>query len=178
MKSIAINEQAHKEIKALCKTLEVNIGEFVQYSVQYFKRTGIDPGKSDNENPHKALKELSKRVEQIIGVIKTQEQDKINPLLDTIMMLVRRAELMLNEAPKETTFKTVLTRMEDIMEEDQKHHSEQLKAQHKYYTESIEKLLKNYDQINSKGTKKLDEMAVALTAIQSVIETKLGKKIF
>ena len=174
MKTVSINEPTHKELKALCKTHKKSIVEFMQFGVLYFKQTGIDPEHAFSESPQKAIKELSKRVEQIIGLIKTQEQEKINPLLETIMMLVRRLEMMLNDAPKETSFKAVITRMETMMEEDEKYHSQQMKAQDKFYKESLEEILKGHDQVNAEGIKKLDEvlgkvenMAVTLRELKS-----------
>ena len=162
MKSIALSEGAHKEVKILCKTLGLNIGEFVQQSAYYFKKTGINPSKSDSESPHKVVKELERRIGQGIAYIKTHEQEKINPLLENIMMLVRRLEMTLNDAPKEATFKAVITRMETMMEEDQKYHNEQLKAQHKFYTESLERILKNHDQTNAEGIKKMNEVLLKM----------------
>lgn len=163
MKSIGVSERTHKEVRTVCKNLEINIGEFVHYSAIYFKRTGIDPSKPDSESPYKVVKELEKRMGQVIAYIKTHESDKLNPLLEQLMMLVRRAELMLNDAPKETTFKTVLSRMEEMMEADQKHHLEQLKTQHKYYKEQLEHLQKSNEQTNTNIIKKMDEVIKKLT---------------
>jgi hypothetical protein len=162
MKTISINDPTHKELKALCKTYKITIVEFMQYGVLYFKQTGINPEQVPSESPQKAIKELGKRVEQIIGVIKAQEQDKINPLLEKIMMLVRRAELILNDAPKEATFKTVLSHTEEMMDTDQKHHVEQLKAQHKYHKEQLDILQKNHEQTNSNSLKKMEEIMTKL----------------
>ncbi len=163
MKSIGVSEQTHKEVIKVCKTLEINIGEFVHCSALYFKKTGIDPSKPDNESPYKVVKELERRVGQVIAYIKTHESEKLNPLLEQLMMLVRRAEIMLNDAPKESTFKNILNRMEEMMESDQQHHMEQLKTQHKYYKEQLEHLQKSYEQTNANTIKKMDEVIKQLT---------------
>jgi hypothetical protein len=184
-RTINVSGTTHKELKALCKAQKKSIVEFIQYGVLYFKQTGIDPEVAQTDSPQKNIRELTKRVEQIKGMIEAPVQDKMKSLFENIMILVRRSESLFNEAPKEATFKTVITRLEEMMEEDQKYHSEQLKAQHNFYTESIEDILKKYDHSNARGNKKLDEMAGIINGlrteqqnIKTVIETKLGKKIF
>lgn len=175
MKTISIDEYTHKELKSLCKSYKKSIVEFTRHGVMYFKKTGIDPERSSTESPQKAIQELSKRVEQIIAVIKVQEQDKMNPLLEQLMLIVRRLELMLNDAPKETSFKTILNRTEEMMEADQKNHVEQLKTQHKYYKDQLDQLQKNYEQTNGDTIKKLDEVMGRLdkmTAILNGLHTK------
>ena len=175
MKSIAISEHGHKEVKTLCKTLGKNMGEFVEQSAGYFKKTGIDPGKSDNESPHKVVKELERRIGQVIAYIKTHEQDKLNPLLEHLIILSRQLEDSIQKSPKEESFIKVMQRVSEIEEEEQKHHVEQLKAQHKYYKEQIEYLEKSHKQINADTFKKMDEMAEAINNLRAIIETKISK---
>src|SRR5438105_3514634 len=95
-RTIAVDEQTHAEVKTLSKTLDLELGEFVKHSAVYFKKTGIDPSKSDNESPLKAIKELDKRVGQIVFFIKTQEHEKLNPLLEQLILVTR----LLDEALK------------------------------------------------------------------------------
>ncbi len=158
MKTIGIDDLTHKELKNLCKAHKKTIVEFLRYGVVYFKKTGIDPEHSIDESPQKAIKELTRRVDQIIGVIKAQEQDKMNPLLEQLMMLVRRSEILLNDAPKESTFKAVLSRTEEMIDADQKHHLEQLETQHKYYKEQLD----TQQQTNANTIKKLGEVLARL----------------
>lgn len=176
MKSIGINNNVHKEIKSLCKAHKKGIGEFISDAVLYFKQTGIYPEQHSVESPQKSIKELSKRVEQIIGVIKAQEQDKMNPLLETLMMLTRRAEMILSDAPKETTFKTVLHKLENMMEADQKQHIEQLKTQHKYYKEQSQYLQKNHEQSYAEVVKKMNEVVSNMDKMTVLLESSLDKK--
>jgi len=162
MTTIGIDEISHKELKSLCKAHKKSIVEFMRHTVIYLKKTGIDPEHSPNETPQKAIHELSKKLGYAIGFMKAQELEKINPLLETMMMLVRRAELMLNDAPKETSFKSTLNKMEEMMEADQNYHLEQLKNQHKYYTDQLDLLQKRQDQANAIVSKKMDELRAQL----------------
>ena len=45
--------------------------------IGYFKKTGINPKESKNENPSRALKELDKRM---VSFLKVQERDILKPL--------------------------------------------------------------------------------------------------
>lgn len=171
MKTINLNEITHKNLKVLSKSHKKTMVEFVQLAVVYFKKTGIDPELPTTESPQNAIKELSKRVEQIIGVVKTQEQEKMNPLLEQLMMLVRRAEMLLNDAPKESTFKTILGTTEKMIEADQEHHVEQLKTQHKYYKDQVELQQKNYELANAVTVKKMDEVLQGLDKMTAVLKT-------
>jgi hypothetical protein len=154
MKTIGIDDYTHKELKSLCSAHKKSIIEFIRYGVIYFKKTGIDPEQSSNENPQKAIKELTRRVDQVIAVIKAQQQDTMNPLLEQLMMLIRRMEILVGDAPKESTFKAVLSRTEEMIEADQKHHLEQLQTQHNYYKDQMN----SHEQTSGSTLKKLDEV--------------------
>ena len=185
MKSIAIKERDHKEVKAFCKTIGLNIGEFVPCAATYFKRTGIDPSKDDSESPHKVVKELERRIGQVIAYIKTHEKDKLNPLLESLIILSRQMEDTIQKAPKAERFEHVIKQMEEMIDADQNHHVEQLRRQDNYYKQILEILQKNYLQTHTKNINKLDEMAGIIKglreeqeSIKTVIEGKLSKKIF
>lgn len=174
MKSIAVSEHVHKEIKTLCKTFELTIGEFVKSSTHYFRKTGIDPSKSDSESPHKVVKELERRIGQVIAFIKTQEQDKLNPLLEHLIILTRQLEDTIEKAPKEETFIKVMNRVSEMEEAEQKHHLEQMKEQQKYYKQLLEHLQNNYLQTHNSALKKMDEMAEAIKELKQQQESLIG----
>lgn len=175
MPTIAVSEQTHKEVKTLCKTLEINLGEFVKSSTHYFKRTGIDPSKSDIESPHKVVKELERRIGQVIAFIKTQERDKLNPLLEHLVILSRALKDTLEKAPKEETFIKVMNRVSEMEEAEQKNHLEQMKEQQKYYKQLLEHLQNNYMQIHNSTSKKMDEMAEAVKELKAQQEHLVNK---
>ena len=172
MKTINLDEYTHKELKSLCKKGKRSMVEFVRQGVVYFKKTGIDPSESVNESPQKAIRELAHRVEQIIGIIKTQEQERMNPLLEQLMMLIRRGEILFGDAPKESTFKSVLHKTEEMIEADQNHHLEQLNTQHKYYEDHMNTLEKNYQQRSLATLKKLDEVVAQLDKMTAALKTR------
>ena len=170
MKTINLDEYTHKELKSLCKVGKRSMVEFIRQGVVYFRKTGIDPNGSPDESPQKSIKELTRRVEQIIGVIKAQEQDKMNPLLEQLMMLVSRGEILFGDAPKESTFKSVLHKTEEMIEADQNHHLEQLNTQHKYYTDHMDSVDKKYQQAIGGSIKKMDEVLAGQVKMTALLE--------
>lgn len=181
MKSIAINDHAHKEVKKYCQTLGITIGEFVEYSTTYFRNAGIDPSKSDAESPHKVVKELEKRIGQIVAYIRTHEKEKLDPLLESLIILNRQLEDFIIQAPKEESFKKVLSNVSQLLAAQKKASLEQEERQAKSHQENNKVILDSFNELSG-AIQKLQQAQVSMKAEQStikeVIETKLSKKIF
>lgn len=160
MTTIAIDKLTHKEAKALSKTLELTLGELMKHGVIYFKKTGIDPSKSDIESPYKAIKELEKRVGQVVGYIKTQEQEKLNPLLEQLILVSRKLDEALIKLPASERFEQVIKGVN--------HHANLALENHR---KQMAFLQASQHRINEENKREL-------AAIKEAIETKLGGKIF
>ncbi len=65
--------------------------EFINSAVDYFKKTGINPAQ-DIFSPREELTKLTKRVDQVIGFIKKNEQDHIHPLLDELIIISKKLD--------------------------------------------------------------------------------------
>lgn len=154
-KMIAIDGQTHKEAKALSKTLELELGKFVQHSTTYFRRTGIDPSKSDNESPLKAIKELEKRMGQVVAFIKTQEQEKLNPLFEQLIFLTRKLDEALQKLPTSERFDQVIKGVN--------HHANLLVDNHK---KQIEFLRESHQKSNDENRRELAALTKALLSLQ------------
>jgi len=76
-KSVLISVYHHKELKKLSEAFNLNYYKLIEEMIIYFKKTGINPAESQNENPSKGLKELDKR---LISFLKVQERDILKPL--------------------------------------------------------------------------------------------------
>ena len=166
-KTIAVKEKIHKEVKTLSKTLELELGEFVEHSMLYFKKTGINPSKSLSESPLKAIEELNKRVGQVVGYIKTQEQEKLNPLLEQLIILSRRLEDALNKLPASERFDQVIKGVN--------HHANLSLENHK---KQMAFLQESQQRMNEKITNAISGLQAEQQAIKEVIETKLRGKLF
>jgi hypothetical protein len=173
-RTIAVNAQTHAEVKTLSKTLNMELGEFVKHSAMYFKKTGIDPSKSDNESPHKVMKELEKRVGQVVAYIKTQEQEKLNPLLDQLIILTRKLDEALNILPKSERFDQVIKGVNHHANLQVDNHKKQMDFLH----QSQEKISDENKRELTALTKALSNLQTEQKAIKDAIETKLRGKIF
>ncbi|TQI71424.1 hypothetical protein JM79_2357 [Gramella sp. Hel_I_59] len=76
-KSILISAYHHKELAKLSEAFGYSYYKLVEEMITYFKKTGINPLDSKNENPSKAVRELDKR---LISFIRIQERDILKPL--------------------------------------------------------------------------------------------------
>ncbi len=174
MTTIAIDERTHKEAKTLCKTLDLNLGELVQHSVQYFKKTGIDPSQADSESPHKVVKELEKRIGQLVAFIKKQEQEKMNPLLENLIILKHQMEDILKELPTTESFteaKKTGEKRNEILVASHKIQMTELKESQKKINEENQAVLNNL-------TKALSNLQAEQSGIREAVEQKLSKKVF
>ena len=172
MTTIAIDGRTHKEAKTLCKTLGFNLGELVQHSVQYFKKTGIDPSKADSESPHKVVKELEKRIGQLVAFIKTQEQEKMNPLLENLIILKHQMEDILKKLPQAERFETAITTGNKaiiLLIENHEKEMELLKQSQQKRDGENNLVLNNL-------TKALSNLQAGQAGINETIATELGKK--
>ena len=166
-RTIAVNAQTHAEVKTLSKTLNMELGEFVKHSVVYFKKTGIDPSKSENESPVKIMKELEKRVGQVVAYIKTHEQEKLNPLVDQLISLTRKLDEALKKLPASERFDQVIKGVN--------HHANLLMDSHK---KQMDFLRESQQKFTEENKRELAELVTQQKAIKEAIETKLKSKLF
>jgi hypothetical protein len=173
-RTIAVNAQTHADVKTLSKTLNMELGEFVKHSAVYFKKTGIDPSKSENESPHKVMKELVTRVGQVVAYIKTHEQEKLNPLLDQLIILTRKLDEALNILPKSERFDQVIKGVNHHANLQVDNHKKQMD----FLRQSQQKINDESKQELTALTKAIGSLQVEQKAIKEVIETKLKSKLF
>lgn len=89
LKSIGnLNEKDHDQLKKFCQKNELSIVEFIRYSVKYFEKSGSNP-KLD-ESPRDEINKLIKRLDQVIGFIKTQEKEYIRPAFEQVSIIEQR----------------------------------------------------------------------------------------
>lgn len=172
MHNIAVDDHAHKDAKTLCKTLDLTLGEFFKHCVIYVKKTGIDPSKADSESPHKVVKELEKRIGQLVAFIKKQEQEKMNPLLENLIILKHQMEDILKKLPQAERFETAITTGNKailLLMENHKKEMDLLKQSQQKRDGENNLVLNNL-------TKALSNLQAGQAGINETIATELGKK--
>ncbi|WP_047790881.1 BfmA/BtgA family mobilization protein [Tenacibaculum mesophilum] len=80
-KSIIIDEFHHKELVKISNVFGAKYGDFAESMILYFKKTGINPLETTNDNPATMIKVLDKR---IVSFLKVQERDILKPLRNEI----------------------------------------------------------------------------------------------
>jgi cell fate (sporulation/competence/biofilm development) regulator YlbF (YheA/YmcA/DUF963 family) len=181
MPNIAVDELTHKEAKKLSKTLDISLGELVQHSVVYFKKTGINPSNADNESPIKAIKELDKHIGQIVAFIRTHEKEKLNPLLEYLIIISKQLDDTIKKLPTTEHFKKVTDNVNVLINTLTDSHKKQVSVLQKTQQEINEESLKELKAANKNMSdliKAFNNLHGEQEAIKKVIENKLGKKMF
>ena len=179
-KTIAVDKKIHDEVKTLSKTLDLDLGEFVKQSMLYFKKTGINPGKSDHESPLKAMEELNKRVGQVVAFMKAFEKDRLNPLHDGLILLKNTLGDSLKILPKSERFEQVVKNIVDHSNLLEDHHVKRMASLQESQQEIMQE---NKSELGSLAsairllTESVNGLKAEQEAIKEAIETKLGKKI-
>src|ERR1039457_298151 len=181
MTTIAVDEYTHQEAKTLCKTLELTLGELVQHGVLYFKKTGIDPSKSNSENPNKAIQELNKTVGQLVNLVTKHQQEKVVELFERLLNLTESLEKAQGILPKSERFEQVVKLIVDHTNLLEDHHVKRMD----FLTESRQEIMQENKTQLSTLTTAIDTLTKALSslqaqqeAMQQTIDDKLNKKMF
>lgn len=87
-KTIRIYESDFSKLNAFCERYKLSKTELIEAFIVFFDKTDLDP-----RIPTNATKELSKLKSQLISFIRTQEKDKLNPL-------IKKQDLLIEEFTK------------------------------------------------------------------------------
>ncbi len=181
MPTIAIDENTHKEAKKLSQTHDLDLGELVHHCIMYFKKTGINPGEAENESPYKAIKELDKHIGQVVAFIRTQEQEKLNPLLEHLIIISRQLDDTIKILPTAERFnevmKNVTAHANLLKSNHQKEISELKEEQQKILAENRKERNTLITAVNNL-TDAFNSLLAEQKTIKETIEVKLSKKVF
>lgn len=84
-----IGKSELKSLRLLAQKHNLKQVDFINHAIAYFKKTGINPA-DEIYSPREEINKLTHRVDQVIGFIKTQEEKKLNPLLDELILISRK----------------------------------------------------------------------------------------
>ena len=83
MATINVDEATKDDLKTYCKKQGITQGDFVKYTLAYFRKSGINPA-DPPESVKEEIAKVEKRVSQLIGFQKTFERDNLLPLLEAL----------------------------------------------------------------------------------------------
>lgn len=100
-KQVKISIEAHQSLSTLAAKRERSLKDFLEQSIRYFKITELDPKEIDADGIKVEIKKLDRR---IVSFFKTQEKEKIAPILDELSIISRAITESLNIAPSKKDF--------------------------------------------------------------------------
>lgn len=81
--TVTISDATAKKLNKICITHQVSKRKFIDASLDYFLKYGINP--MENESPIQEVERIRKRIDQLISFQKVMEKDKIMPMFDAII---------------------------------------------------------------------------------------------
>ena len=98
MKTIGIPDELHTKLKKYCDKTGLNLGEFVETSLKYFEKSGINP--AEHESPAAEMLKLIKRIDSVVAFIKKQESDLLRPMVESVSLSENRIQQELSTISK------------------------------------------------------------------------------
>lgn len=84
-------------LKKIAKKNGVSQVEYINACVDYFSKSGVSP-LEPFLSPAEEIKKLTKRVDQVVRFIRTQEEKKLDPILNDMIILERRIGEMVGQS--------------------------------------------------------------------------------
>ena len=174
MKTVAISDHSHEAVKKLSKSQKVSIGEYLDGTILFLKRTGINPFISEEQSPHKILKGMDKRIEQVLSYVCDHKTENLNSLLERLILLSNELDQTKTQLPTLEHIKRIVDKMNELLTTIKKQH-----------TQEKESISQNQDHLNNSHVESYNKVIEAINAlaerqsqVEKAIEGKLSKKIF
>lgn len=85
--NIGVDELKH--LKKLALKHKLRQVEFINASISYFRKTGINPSE-EIYSPREEIERLTKRVDEVIRFMQVHERQKLSPLTERLILLDKR----------------------------------------------------------------------------------------
>lgn len=92
--TVTISSDTARKLDKLSKMCKCTKKTLLESSVDYFLRYGINP--LEHESPSKEMDKLIKRIDQVVGFIRTQEQKILIPALEAVVSSEERIKVYLD----------------------------------------------------------------------------------
>ena len=112
-KHIAIGEEAHRKLHEIVEKSNKSTKDFTESIIEFFYRTGHDPEDFKIEGSADAIKRLDKR---LISFIRTQEKEKLTPMLEEMAMANRQFQEFFAEAPNKNQLQQIVDNQRKLKE--------------------------------------------------------------
>jgi len=110
-KQIKISPEAHEQLEKLSARHQEDMKSLVSQMINFFFKSGQHPGVESD-----LAGEVLKLKNQLISFIRTQEKEKLNPLVDELSLLSKFVSQSLSNMAKTEEVKTVQKQVKDCQE--------------------------------------------------------------
>jgi exonuclease VII large subunit len=165
--SLATDVITHKEITALCNSWGIKIGEFPKYSMQFFKKTGINPNLPIAETPTEAVKGLTKKVNEQMTNFKRWEDDKYEPLLDNLKLTIKKLSDVIDNKVIKEQFDSLKGSINSQVNQLKEQHKKTIELTETYYDHHISALRDYHDRLYTEMGSRLDKSESAYKGIEN-----------
>ncbi|MDY0393018.1 MAG: BfmA/BtgA family mobilization protein [Candidatus Bipolaricaulis sp.] len=87
--TVNIGSDAQKHLKKMASHHGLSQINFLNASVSYFRKTGINPAE-EIYSPREEIAKLTKRVDEVIRFLQTHEKQKLSPLMERLILLEKQ----------------------------------------------------------------------------------------
>ncbi len=151
-----IGIQERSSLKRLASRHGLKQVEFVNYAIEYFKKTGINPSEPIF-SPREEIAKLTKRVDQVIQFIANNEKNKLNPLLDELIIISKKIDEQLGNQAKLSDFKELTSYLNNVF-------SFMVKSQ-----KAMLKSMQEKDEAEGKSAFKISELEQQLVIVTNML---------
>ena len=125
MKTIGVSDEVHNKLKKYCDKTGLNLGEFVETSLQYFEKSGINP--AEHESPAAEMLKLIKRIDSVVAFIRKQESDLLRPMVESVSLSENRIQRELSTISKSEQVDQLTTKVAKLVNDMNEAHEMQMK---------------------------------------------------
>lgn len=101
--TVTINSVTARKLDKLCKANKCTKKDFLGAAISYFEKYGIDP--LSHESPAQEMQKLIKRIDSVIGFIRTLEKEMLRPACEAIFSSEERIKFYLDSIATKQDFK-------------------------------------------------------------------------
>jgi len=148
-KSIRIYEHSFFGLGVLCKRYNTSKTELIEAMEIYFSKTGISPFE-----PTDTTTEVKHLKNQLIGFIKTQEKEKLNPMVKKVDLVVEAVSEHIRSDNSKEYLKELINKLALFIDEKNKLEVSRADSKHAEIIGAIEDFKSELNDILSKQSKK------------------------
>jgi predicted GNAT family N-acyltransferase len=117
--TVNIETEAQKHLKKLAQHHGLTQLGFLNASVLYFRKTGINPAE-EIYSPREEIAKLTKRVDEVIRFLQTHEKQKLSPLMERLILLEKQLKENYSKTITTDDLNSILTEISTIKLQVQK----------------------------------------------------------